>query len=186
MISTLWGQLTDIYGARFINVFGEKDSGVWQIALNDLDEDSIRQGLYLMMRDKRFETWPPTCLEFRHLCLSGKVEKSLPTVHQAFNEARQNALCSNPVWSHQAIKCAVKYVGVETVNSPYTAEAFQKFKKGYEKICARIHEGYEIPAIADEEVAYYHRKQKKHTDTKTKITILMGAIHASGNQNAVI
>lgn len=184
LISTLWGQLTDIYGARFLNAHGEKDLGVWQIALSDLQEEEIRQGLYLMMRDKRFETWPPNCTEFRHLCLNGRKEDSLPTVHQAFNEARQNALYAHPVWSHKAVKFTVKYVGVDIVNSAYTHHAFEQFKKAYAKVCARIQEGHEVPEITDEEVAFYHRKQQKLTNTKNNITTLRRVIHAKDSNDA--
>jgi hypothetical protein len=86
-IATLWLQLTDIYGMRFINLYGEKDSGVWFQALRDLTEEEIERGLHAMFRDERFETWPPNCTQFRHLCLK---RNKLPSVHKAFNEARHN------------------------------------------------------------------------------------------------
>ena len=167
LIATLWAQLTEIYSSRFVNAYGVKDSGVWYHALSDLTNDDFRQGLYLMMRDARFETWPPNCTQFRHLCLKGR-EVTLPTVHQAFKEARQNAYAATPVWSHLAVKFTVKYVGVDVVHSAHTHVAFQTFEKGYAKVCARIAEGYAIPAVPDEEVAFYHRKQTKDSATYIK------------------
>ena len=167
LISTLWVQLTDIYGARFVNAYGVKDTGVWYHALCDLTEDDFRQGLYLMMRDARFETWPPNCTQFRQLCLKGKTGL-LPTVHQAFSEARQNALYASPKWSHPAVKFTVKYVGVDVVNSAYTHVAFQTFEKGYLKVCARIADGFAVPDVNDEEVSYYHREKTKNAISHIK------------------
>ena len=177
-ISTLWVQLTDIYGARFSNAYGLKDSGVWYHALSDLTEENVRDGLYFMMRDERFETWPPNCTQFRQLCLKGKTG-ALPTVHKAFAEARQNALYAAPKWTHPAVKFTVKYVGVDVVNSAYTHVAFQTFEKGYAKVCARIAEGFEVPDVADEEVSYYHRQKTKEAvrHIKNNNLTLRSAIH---------
>lgn len=178
LIATLWVQLTDIYGARFVNTYGVKDSGVWNHALSDLTETDMREGLYLMMRDARFETWPPNCTQFRQLCLKGK-KNALPTVHKAFAEARQNALYASPVWSHPAVKFTVKYVGVDVVNSAHTFNAFQQFEKGYAKVCLRIAEGYAVPEVLDEEVSFYHREKTRtsvHHIKHNKIT-LRSAIH---------
>ena len=182
LIATLWTQLTDIYGSRFVNAYGIKDSGVWYHALNDLTEDDFRQGLYLMMRDARFETWPPNCTQFRHLCLKGRAV-SLPTVHQAFNEARQNAYTATPIWSHPAVKFTVKYVGVDKVHSAQTHIAFQAFEKAYTKVCTRLSEGYAVPIVADEEVAFYHRKHTKDSVafTKNNNKTLRSLLHASHN-----
>lgn len=159
--------MTDIYGARFVNAYGVKDSGVWFHALHDLTEDELRTGLYAVMRDARFETWPPNCTQFRQLCLTGK-KTTLPTVHQAFNEARQNALYSNPKWSHEAVKFTVKYVGVDEVNSAYTHVAFQRFEKGYAKVCERILAGFAVPDVLDVEVSYYHRNRTTKTTAQIK------------------
>ena len=180
LISTLWVQLTDIYGSRFVNAYGVKDSGVWHHALCDLTEDDFRNGLYLMMRDARFETWPPNCTQFRQLCLKGK-PGLLPTVHQAFSEARQNALYPSPKWSHPAVKFAVKYVGVDVVNSAYTHVAFQTFEKGYAKVCARIADGYAVPDVTDEEVSFYHREKTRHSVNviKNNKTTLRSLIHVT-------
>lgn len=150
-----------------MNAYGVKDSGVWHHALNDLTDDDFRDGLYSMLRDERFETWPPNCTQFRQLCLKGKTG-ALPTVHQAFNEARQNALFPAPKWSHKAVKFTVKYVGVDVVNSARTHEAFQMFSKGYEKVCAGMAEGFAIPDVADEEVSFYHRQKTKEAVSRIK------------------
>lgn len=161
-----------------MNAYGAKDSGVWHHALNDLTEDDVRKGLFSMMRDVRFETWPPNCTQFRQLCLKGKTD-ALPTVHKAFNEARQNALYASPKWSHPAVKFTVKYVGVDVVNSAYTHEAFLMFEKGYSKVCARIAEGLAVPEVADEEVSYYHRHKTKNAarHIKNNNLTLRSAIH---------
>lgn len=151
LIAKLWLQLTDIYGALFVNRFGEKDSGVWNQALSDLSEADIRHGLEAMIRDARFETWPPNCTQFRHLCLKDSVNE-LPSVHKAFNEARQNLNLSKPTWSHPAVKFTVKYVGVSVINSGRADVAFEAFKTGYQKVCERIRQGHQVPDVHDDEL----------------------------------
>ena len=160
-IATLWLQLTEIYGARFVNQYGEKDSGVWYQALSDLTEDSITHGLNTMLRDERFETWPPNCTQFRKLCLSGLKSCHLPNVHRAFYEARQNVMLKSPVWSHPAVKFTVKHIGVEIVNAGRTDFAFAKFSTAYAKVCERIKEGHLVPDVSNEEVTVSSKKQFK-------------------------
>jgi len=163
-----------------VNAYGESDSGVWFHALSDLTEDDLRNGLYVMMRDERFETWPPNCTQLRQLCLKGKLRCALPTVHQAFHEARRNAHLPTPVWSHLAVKFTVKYVGVDVVNSAYTHQAFAQFEKGYTKVCERIEAGFAVPDVQDEEVAYYYRQKTKNSVNyvKNNRITLRSAIHA--------
>jgi len=150
-IATLWLQLTDTYGARFINLYGEKDSGVWFQTLCDLTEEEIEMGLHAMLRDERFETWPPNCTQFRHLCLK-KYKNELPNVHKAFNEARHNLNFSAPTWSNPAIKFTVKHLGVDAVNAARADIAFEEFNALYIKVCEQIRQGFEVPQVADEEV----------------------------------
>jgi hypothetical protein len=151
-IATLWLQLTDIYGARFVNVYGDRDSGVWYQALNDLTEKELAFGLHTMMRDVRFETWPPNCTQFRHLCCKNPDRESLPTVHQAFKEARQNYHFTRPVWSHPVIKFTVKQVGLDVVNAARTDMAFAVFKDVYDKVSMRVAHGFKVPDVLDEDV----------------------------------
>lgn len=152
MIATLWLQLTDIYGARFVNVYGDKDSGVWYQALNDLTEKDLAFGLHTMMRDARFETWPPNCTQFRHLCCKSPDRSGLPSVHEAFKEARQNYHLSRPIWSHPAIKFTVKHLGVDVVNAARSDYAFRVFQEVYEDLSARVARGFKVPDVSDEDV----------------------------------
>lgn len=161
LIATLWLQLTDIYGPLFVNRFGEKDSGVWYQALSDLSEIEIQAGLEAMIRDARFETWPPNCTQFRRLCINGLGDKGLPSVHKAFIEARQNLNLSNPGWSHPAIKFTVKYVGLAIMNSGRTDIAFEAFKTGYQKVCERIRRGHQVPFVHDEELCMQRKTLTK-------------------------
>jgi len=143
-----------------VNRFGEKDSGVWNQALSDLSEADIRTGLEAMIRDARFETWPPNCTQFRHLCLKGSVN-DLPNVHKAFIEARQNLNLSKPRWSHPAIKFTVKYVGVDVMNAGRADRAFQAFKNGYEKVCERIRQGHQVPHVDNAELGLPRKAPSK-------------------------
>lgn len=171
MVGTLWLQLTDIYGSRFVNQYGEHDSGVWFQALHDLTEDDMSFGLHSMMRDRRFETWPPNCTQFRHLCCKRQATNNLPSVHAAFNEARENLLFSSSrPWSHPAVKFTVKYVGVHVVNDANKAHAFKAFAHGYEKVCTRVASGYDVPVVNDDEVVI---KQKKSSHPIPRLTQLL-------------
>lgn len=147
MMATLWHQLTEIYGARFVNQHGEKHSTVWFQALHDLQDEDIEYGLHTMMRDARFETWPPNCTQFRHLCQLRRTTSNLPTAGKAFEEARLNQLLSSPRWSHPAIKLAVNHVGVDVINSAYTHQAFKLFADAYQTICESVRVGHEILVV---------------------------------------
>lgn len=153
LIATLFLQLTDIYGSRFVNQYGEKDSGVWYQALCDLEEEAIRFGLHAVLRDARFETWPPNCTQFRHLCLKRPAMSSVPTVHQAFSEARANLSFSTArAWSHPAVKFTVKHLSVAKVLDARADRAFAAFSTLYEVVCKRLAEGHTLPHVADEEL----------------------------------
>jgi len=155
-IATLWLQLTDIYGARFVNLYGEKDSGVWYQALHDLADDDVRFGLYTMLRDIRFETWPPNCTQFRHLCLNRPETAKLPDVHKAFKEAQHNVNFSLKTWSHPAVKFTVKLLGPKKVNAARVDVAFEQFSTLYSKVCERVRQGREVPLVDDEDVTIKH------------------------------
>lgn len=161
LIATLWMQLADIYGARFLSQYGEKDSGVWRETLEDLKKDDFARGLKAMLRDVRFETWPPNCTQFRHLCLKKPESNTPPSVHRAFEEARRNLLFSKPrLWSHPAVKFTVKRVGLEVVNDAHTDRAFFKFSECYEGVCKRIAEGRQVPDVPESELVIAKRQTK--------------------------
>jgi hypothetical protein len=153
LIATLWLQLTDIYGSRFVNQYGDRDSGVWYQALNDLDEDDLCFCLQAMMRDPRFETWPPNCTQLRHLCLKNSTAGKAPSVHKAFDEAVFNLGFSTPrQWSHPAVKFTVKHVGVMTIIDGRKDHAFAAFSACYERVLERIAAGYQVPEVGEAEL----------------------------------
>lgn len=159
----LWLKLTDIYGPLFTNRQGEKDSGVWFEALCDLTENDIKFGIWALYRAPKHKDWPPTCIQFRHLCLSQyePEENGIPAVHKAFDEARRNLSCSKPHWSHPAIKFTVKLVGIDNVNAARTDLALAAFKPVYKKVCAEICLGKEVPFVADEELVVIKKTTTK-------------------------
>lgn len=184
LIATLWIQLTDIYGHRFMNTYGEKDSGVWYQALNDLTEDDLRKGLTTMMRDIRFETWPPNCTQFRHLCLSTK-EPLAPKTVEAFREVRQNMYCSSPQWSHPAIKLAIKCMGTKAAYAEDDAEAFKGFSAKYMQICERMAKGHPLPDIADSEVRAPEFNRKHSPNMSQNIKALLASLKSPSTQGAI-
>lgn len=155
LIATLWLTLTDIYGARFVNQYGARDeSGVWAMALEGFDEEDLRFGLKTMMRDVRFETWPPNCTQFRHLCLSrlNECPQQLPSVHQAFKEALNNLRLKNPLWRHEGVKCCVKLCGVARLTDARVDKAFQAFSEAYAKVSKRVLSGEALPHVSNDEL----------------------------------
>lgn len=141
-MALLWKQLSDIYGARFTNVHGETDaSGVWYQALNDLSRDDLRHGLHALYRDSRFETWPPNCTQFRHLCLK-RAGEGVPTVHEAFREVQTHLLFPRRTrWSHLLVKHALVRTGVAFMDKAPVHQAFTVFKSVYEELCQQVAEG---------------------------------------------
>ncbi len=153
LIATLWLQLTDAYGSRFVNQYGDRDSGVWYQALRDLREEDILFGLDAMLRDPRFETWPPNCTQLRHLCIKKPGLGNAPSVGRAFEEARHNLSFAKPrQWSHPAVKFTVKYVGFTDICDGDKVRAFAKFSACYEQVLARIAAGKSLPEVRDEEL----------------------------------
>ncbi|MFJ1269982.1 hypothetical protein ACD661_15595 [Legionella lytica] len=133
---------------------------MWFQALYDVSEKEIALGLRALFDDERFETWPPNCIQFRHLCLKRR-KKELPSVHKAFNEARNNLNFSTITWSHPAVKFTVKHLGVDVVNAPRADLAFAEFSTLYAKVCERILEGFEVPHVADEELVIQRKITRK-------------------------
>ncbi len=147
--------MADIYGQRFVNQYGDNDqSGIWAMVLSDLSGDDIRYGLMAMVRDVRFETWPPNCTQFRHLCLSrlNTSEHVLPSVHKAFREATNNLNLAYPKWTHPAIKFTAKHMGIEKLNAARVDIAFKEFNTIYQRVCTKVLEGHQVPEVADEDV----------------------------------
>jgi len=173
MIAGLWLQLTDIYGQRFINAYGERDTGAWAQTLYDLTEADFRLGLNNMVNDIRFETWPPNCTQFRHLCLTGLKTLGVPSVHSAFREAQHNYNLGSSNWSHCAVKLTVKILTHEVVNDGHTAEAFRRFSGVYEQVCAQIAAGIQLPEVSDEELIH---KPKQSLPARPRLSQLLRGI----------
>lgn len=154
-IATLWLQLSEIYGTRFVNQYGEKDhSGLWHQALSDIPEACLQLGLMAMLHDIRFETWPPNCTQFRHLCLSHLKAEELPNVHRAFDEIRDKLSSTKPDWSkmHRAILFTVAQLGVESLSDARVDRAWAAFSEMYERVCQGIMKGKQLPEVDDEKL----------------------------------
>lgn len=153
-IASLWISLSEIYHNRFLSKYGIEDTGTWFEALKDLHMDLLDFGLSAMMRDVRFETWPPNCTQFRHLCLAKPVSASFPSVHDAYREARENLWHKGEVrsWSHPAIKFTIKQVTIPVVTDDRQHIAYPAFRMCYELVCKRISEGGLVPVVTAEEL----------------------------------
>lgn len=161
-----------------MSTYGERDSGVWEQALSDLTEDELREGLTKMMRDLRFETWPPNCTQFRHLCASTRASTP-PSVMLAFREVQQNKYRSRPTWSHLAIKMTIKCIGVHIAYKDDEREAFKEFSKKYEQVCARMAGGHPLPEIADCDVKAPEIKRSLPPQVSENIKHLLSLLTSS-------
>lgn len=70
-----------IYGHKWVSSYGIEDDGTWAGALGRLTGVEIKRGLSACLT--RAEPWPPTLVEFLHLCRPpqpyyGPVYRSLP------------------------------------------------------------------------------------------------------------
>jgi len=109
LLAVLWQQLRGLYGWKFKSQFGEQPSSEWAMALANLDSQQIVAGLRNLIAavDRSAASneviWPPSALEFRHLCLQ---IPGLPNAENAWFEA----LCGH--YSHEAVQFAAKLTGL--------------------------------------------------------------------------
>lgn len=93
MVARLWQRMGEIYGAQWVNQFGQVGESAyetWCLALQDLSEADIRGGLSLLL--KRESKYTPNLNEFRSLCTS---QKSCPA-HRIYQPA-----LPEPEWRRQ-------------------------------------------------------------------------------------
>lgn len=125
-IATLWVKLTATFGYRFTETYGRRDPGVWRAVLKDLMPVDLDRGFRRMLTAHRYRAkgghctaltsrsgdspvlaiWPPNALEFRQYCEQARQDCGLPSVHEAFVEAKSNSYLENPPWSHGVVKAA--------------------------------------------------------------------------------
>lgn len=158
-IELLWKKLLAMYGRAFSQQYGIKadEAGIWQTALSLLSKHDIEYGVKKLMLTNKYTTFPPNPMQFRELCLSRRDSLRLPSLKDAYIEARNFHDTKDYVWTHHAVKfCAVK-LGGEALRSPYEKKLFKDFKALYEKVCLAVEQGISLPDVqVDVEPASQH------------------------------
>jgi len=83
-MDTLWAKMGRIYGHKWASI-AESDDGTWLKGLQGLTPEQLATGLTKCLT--RTDTWPPTLIEFRNLCLPTTEDLDLPDVHAAYRMA---------------------------------------------------------------------------------------------------
>lgn len=145
-IALLWVKMAKAYGYKFINNFGEKDTGIWFEALKDLTSDDLDYGFKKMLvtitdeERKKHEAWPPNVKEFRMYCERRLKDFDLPEVHEAFSEAQNNNYLSRPYWSHPLVLTAKNRLN-KRPNDYVMDEDYRSFSAIYRDLCQKFMRG---------------------------------------------
>lgn len=152
-ISDLWGKLSALYGAAFTKPYGiEVDkTGVWHQSLALIDGEDIEYGFKKLVLMDAYSTFPPNPMQFREICKRTD-KRSLPSLQDAYQEAKNFYDSDSHVWSHHAVKfCAVK-TSSKLLNSPNTLSSWRQFKELYEKVTLAVNGGVTLPKISEKPV----------------------------------
>lgn len=146
IVAFLWIQLAEIYGTKFITQFGARHSLAWEEVLSDLSIQDIGLGLKNLTTEERFESWPPTALEFRNLCLKRK-KISIPDVNKIYMEAKNLANGYGSEHSHPLSKTLAKEMLTMFRGYFHEGMIFQKFCELYEQKVNGLEKGASLPII---------------------------------------
>lgn len=147
----LWEHLGNLYGAKFLNQFGDVDgTGFqdWSLNLADLTPDQIHAGFLALTRTRR--SYAPDSFEFKALCFDYS-QYGLPSSDEAYLEA---ARARYPVtanhWSHPAVYHAGADTGWFELRSLPAAKIKAAFVKNYERRVGQVINGEILPTPRQE------------------------------------
>jgi len=143
LLAYVWSELTGLYGQhRFSSHFGKAPNRAWARALDLLSSEQIANGLrnLIASSDENPNAFPPSALEFRHLCLQ---VPGLPALKRAWREALHGQ------YSHEAVELAAKATGLHNLKNArsglldrYTISALKEsFEIQYQVIKERLQKG---------------------------------------------
>jgi hypothetical protein len=148
-IEKLWEKMISLYGRGFTQQFGIKadGAGMWQTALSLLSKEDIDYGIKKLMITSKYTNFPPNPMQFKEVCLSRRESLQLPSLKDAFLEARNFYNSRTHLWSHHAVKFCVVKLGIDVLETPFDAVVFKKFKPLYEKACLAVEQGITLPEL---------------------------------------
>lgn len=159
-MTTLWARMGEIFGAKWVNQYGDLDGSAfetWTQVLHDLEPAQIKQGFINLCRDN--PQFIPDALEFREYCVS-MASFGLPPERQAYLEAMHHAHeWQTWKWSHHAVYVALKLSGIADMRRLTEKESAPIFYRNYKIVCRKVMAGlpYEepIPLAIPESVPEY-------------------------------
>lgn len=144
LVSALWREMTQNFGHRWTNSYGESDQGnTWGKGLAGMTATDLGRGIRRCI-EARME-WPPSLPEFAGLCTPSSKDLGLPDTETAYRAA------CNSDWSiHPAVYHAAKKVG--TWKLGHEAEAFTRplFIKAWNNVIEMVRRGEPIDQPAPE------------------------------------
>lgn len=84
-------------------------------------------------------------MQFRSLCLEAVSALNLPSIGQAFTEARNWYFYNINQWSHPAVRFTAAKLTKSFWDTENLHKAFQQFSGIYSDVCFLIRQGHELP-----------------------------------------
>ena len=102
----VWAIMRDQYGAQWTH--GEEPSMGWVLALRDMSQEQLRNGVYNLSH-REDTKWPPNAQEFRDLCLTNfawetRCHKILPTDNMIEDITGKEKRCAEGLEKIRALK----------------------------------------------------------------------------------
>lgn len=135
--------MAGLYTHLWTRKYGDTPSREWMLCLDGLTPELVADGFRRVVRDKRFQTYPPNPIEFRAACYPSYEELGLPPIDVAFREATNNAGRSPEwrKWTHPAIYQAACEAGFSNLKTSEEREAKTMFNTAYESVVKRVMAG---------------------------------------------
>jgi len=86
-IHELWFRLSEMYGHKWSSQYGDSPTDTWIRALDGLSGEQFSVGLGALLRKE--DTWPPTLVEFRQLCLNADPGRWERRAHKIYEPDRK-------------------------------------------------------------------------------------------------
>ena len=151
----VWKRLTGWYGGKFSRDYGTEPNREWIIALDALGEREIGNALAKLAKDPRFETFPPTPLAFRSLCLATSEELGLLSEPEAFAQAVRHGSDTRPRAPEVVFTLRQMGDSAYMLKRAEAGKAERLFAKYWIKTVEHVMAGGELPQVEKmiEEVA---------------------------------
>lgn len=143
----LWEAMGEIYGAKWLNQFGDSEGAAfnrWLQVLSGVTAAQIKNGFENMLRDR--PKYLPDAMQFRDYCLDYR-HHGLPSPRAAYQEA-----CVKPKpkpaqkWSHIAVYLAGSATGWFELHSMTEDRMYPRFERLYSELCRRVMAGEDVSA----------------------------------------